>query len=161
MDIIFIYDPKGLWRLTHYIFKPTVAEYWCCLAHQATSDQAVSQTCPWWTGCFPNLQSHRPQRVLDSWVGDTCNSLRIFTLWFQTSLFRNSLPEKFVLSGNFASFFFFPFFFRIWRQFFSVAFFQHKGNGNLGDLCWQTWHPPHVYMGCKKSFQIEASVLIR
>lgn len=34
----------------------------------------------WACPCFQNLQSHRPWWILDSWVDDTCNNLRIFSL---------------------------------------------------------------------------------
>lgn len=86
--------------------------------------------CTWWTVCFQNLQSHRPWWIPDSWVDDTCNSLRIFPLWFQISVFRNSFPEKYILSGHLD--FFFPPEFRGNYVLFSVAFSQHKETVSWG-----------------------------
>lgn len=115
--------------------------------------------CTWWTVCFQNLQSHRPWWIPDSWVDDTCNSLRIFPLWFQISVFRNSFPEKYILSGH-LDFFFSS---RIQRQLcpFLSSFLSTQGNSKLGYFCWQAWQPSYIYVGCKKSFQLEASFPIR
>lgn len=116
--------------------------------------------CTWWTDCFQNLQSHRPWWIPDSWVDDTCKSLRILPLWFQSSVFRNSSSEKYMLRGHLASFFIV--FFRIQRQLcpFLSSFLSTQGNSNLGYFCWQTWQPSLIYMGCKKSFWLELHSLI-
>lgn len=56
--------------------------------------------CPWGTGCFQNLQTH--------WLwcipGWCIYTLGIFSLWFQTFVFRNSFTEKCILTRHFASF---------------------------------------------------------